>query len=209
MYDVTQLSATIIPKSDQLNAEQLLAGPMTISVKDVRTSASDEQPVVIHYHGENGRPYKPCKTMRKLLILAWGEDGRRWVGKSMTLFNQADVRFGGAEVGGIRISHLSHIPGPIKASLTSTRGKKALHTVQKLELAENNWLNDIKSAETMQDLQAAYKAAYKASRSDEEREAVTEAKNRKKVALESAQKHEETATDSAEDMSSAQQQGPQ
>lgn len=133
-YDIADLRPTIVPKSDQLNAEQLLGGPMTITVTDVRTSASEEQPVVVHYQGENGRPYKPCKTMRKVLIFAWGEDGRRWVGRSMTLYNDASVRFGGQDVGGIRISHLTDIDREIKVSLTATKGKKALHSILPLEV---------------------------------------------------------------------------
>lgn len=132
--DVADLRYTIVPKSDQINAEQLLGGPMTITVTDVRTSASEEQPVVVHYQGENGRPYKPCKTMRKVLIFAWGEDGRRWVGRSMTLYNDASVRFGGQDVGGIRISHLTDIDREVKVSLTATKGKKALHSILPLEV---------------------------------------------------------------------------
>ena len=131
MRDVSDLRSTIIPNSDQLNAEHLLTSDMTITVTDVRIG-NDEQPVVIHYEGEDGRPYKPCKTMRKLLIFAWGEDGRNWVGRSMTVYNDPTVRFGGIDVGGIRISHLSDIDGEIKVNLTATRGKKSLYSVQKL-----------------------------------------------------------------------------
>ena len=79
-YDISDLRATIVPKSDQLNSEQLLGGPMTITVTDVRIGSSDEQPISVHYEGENGRPYRPCKTMRKVLIFAWGQDGRSWAG---------------------------------------------------------------------------------------------------------------------------------
>lgn len=134
--DVSDLRPTIVPKSDQLNSEQLLGGPMTIRVSDVRVGSSDEQPIIVHYEGENGRPFKPCKTMRKVLILGWGPDGREWVGKSMTLYNDPQVKFGGAEVGGIRISAMSDIPADIKVSLTATKGRKALHTITLLEPPE-------------------------------------------------------------------------
>lgn len=133
MSDVADLRGTIVPKSDQLNAEQLLGGDMTITVTDVRMG-SEDQPVILHYTNDQGRPYKPCKTMRKLLIFAWGEDGRNWIGKSMTLYNDQAVRFGGMTVGGIRISHLSHIERDISVSLTATKGKKAMHTVLLLEV---------------------------------------------------------------------------
>lgn len=131
--DVSDLRSTIIPKSDQLNSEQLLAGPMTVRVTDVRIGNSDEQPISVHYEGEAGRPFKPCKTMRKVLILAWGPDGREWAGKSMSLYCDPQVKFGGAEVGGIRISHLSDIDRDIQVSLTATKGKKALHTIKRMQ----------------------------------------------------------------------------
>lgn len=129
---VEDLTPTIIPKSDQLNADQLIGGPMTVIVSEVRVTTSDEQPVVVHYEGDNGRPFKPCKTMRKLLLAAWGSDGRAWAGRAMTLYNDPAVKFGGSEVGGIRISHLSDIERDIRVSLTSTKGKKALHEVKRM-----------------------------------------------------------------------------
>jgi hypothetical protein len=133
--DVTDLRSTIIPKSDQLNSEQLLGGPITVKVTEVTVGSTDEQPISIHYEGENGRPFKPCKTMRKVLIFAWGEDGRVWSGRSMTLYCDPTVKFGGEQVGGIRISHLSDIKGQIQVSLTATKGKKALHTIERLDTA--------------------------------------------------------------------------
>ena len=162
--DVSDLSPTITPKSDQLNAEQLLGGPLTIRVTEVKIGATEEQPVIVHYEGENGRPYKPCKTMRKLLVFAWGKDGRRWVGRSMTLYNEPAVKFGGQEVGGIRISHLSNIETDLNVALTSTRGKKALHTIKILSVPDA-----IKSAETMDALKTAFGAAYKAAADAAER----------------------------------------
>lgn len=130
--EVSNLRPTIIPKSDQLNADQLVGGDMTVTVTDVRVSSSEDQPVIIHYTGDNGRPYKPCKTMRKVLIFAWGEDGRQWVGRSMQLYHDASVRFGGSEVGGIRIRSMTDIEQPIRVNLTATKGKKALHTIEPL-----------------------------------------------------------------------------
>lgn len=145
MPDITDLRGTIVPKSDQLNAEQLLGGDMTITVTDVRLG-NDEQPVIIHYEHDNGRPFKPSKTVRKILIFAWGEDGRNWIGKSMTLFNDQSVRFGGQTVGGIRVSHLSDIDREIAISLTATKGKKAQHTIQVLQVPKATSLADVLAA---------------------------------------------------------------
>lgn len=134
MSDIKNLSDTIIPKSDQLNAEQLMGGPITITVTSVRRGESD-QPVVIGYEGDSGRPYKPCKTMRKVLIFAWGEDGGKWVGRQMQLFCDHSVMFGGVKVGGIRISHMSDIDRDISVALTATKGKKAQVTIKKMDRA--------------------------------------------------------------------------
>lgn len=132
--DVRDLRSTIIPKSDQLNSEQLLGGPMIITVSDVRVGSGADQPVSVFYALDPGRPFKPCKTMRKLLIYAWGHDGTGWIGKSMELFNEPGVKFGGEEVGGIRISRMSDInPRGIDLSLTATKGRKEKHRVQLLK----------------------------------------------------------------------------
>jgi len=132
--DVRDLRSTIIPKSDQLNSEQLLGGPLIITVSDVRVGSGADQPVSVFYATDPQRPFKPCKTMRKLLIHAWGQDGTQWIGKSMELFNEPTVKFGGEEVGGIRISRLSDInPRGIDLSLTATKGRKEKHRVQLLK----------------------------------------------------------------------------
>lgn len=135
MSDITNLRDTIVPKSDQLNAEQLLAGPITITVTRVERG-TDEQPVVLHHDTDPARPYKPGKSMRKVLIFAWGEDGREWIGRSMTLYCDPEVMFGGVKVGGIRISHLSHIERDIQLSLTATKGKKKPFIIKRLDIVD-------------------------------------------------------------------------
>jgi hypothetical protein len=133
MNDVKNLRNTVIPKSDQLNSEQLISAPMTILVSDVTRTQSADQPVSIHYAADTTRPFKPCKTMRKVLIAAWGDDGSLWIGRSMTLFNDPEVKWAGEKVGGIRISHMSDIPSDkIKLSLTETRGKKKTYEILRL-----------------------------------------------------------------------------
>jgi hypothetical protein len=165
MPDISNLRHTIVPKSDQLNAEQLLPGPMTLTVTDVRLGTED-QPLSIHYQDDNGRPFKPCKTMRKVLIFAWGEDGRDWIGRSMTVFNDPNVKFGGASVGGIRISHMTDIRGDLNLSLTATKGKKAAHTIKPLVMANpaEQLMQAIKSAASIEALKSAFQDAYRSTK---------------------------------------------
>ncbi len=166
MRDVSDLRATIVPKSDQLNSEQLLHGPMTITVTEVRIGSSDEQPISVHYENDGGRPFKPCKTMRKVLIFAWGQDGREWSGRSMTLYCDPQVKFGGEKVGGIRISHMTDIERDINIALTATKGKKALHTIERLVPQRLDYMAAILSAESVEELKEAFAKAYKSTRAE-------------------------------------------
>lgn len=158
MSNISNLKDTIIPKSDQLNSEQLLGSPMTIRVSGV-SRGNAEQPITINYDGDSGRPYKPCKSMRKVLIFAWGEDGNQWIGKSMTVFCDQNVKWAGEKVGGIRISHMSDIERDISVALTATRGRKDTHIIKKLVIAPNQAANQILSKEeralAVKDMQAA------------------------------------------------------
>lgn len=117
------LANTIIPKSDQLNADDLISGPRTIQITAV-DSGSTEQPVSIRYSGDNGRPYKPSKSMRRVLVSIWGTDGNAYIGRSLTIYRDPNIKFGGDAVGGIRISHASDIAEPVSIALTETRGKR-------------------------------------------------------------------------------------
>jgi hypothetical protein len=124
------MSQTIVPKSDQVNAEDLLSGPRTVTVTEVR-HGSAEQPVDI-FLAEFDRPFKPCKTCRRVLVTAWGANAATYVGRRMTIYRDPTVKYGGQDVGGIRISHLSHIAKRMTVALTVTRGKRAPYVVEPL-----------------------------------------------------------------------------
>lgn len=126
------LKGTIEPKSDQLNADDLMTGPLTVTVKAVKRSSSADQPIDIHIDGH--RPFRPCKSMRRVLIAVWGDQGKDWAGKSMTLYCDKSVKFGGVAVGGIRISHLSDMESPsISIMLTTSRSRRSGFTVKRLD----------------------------------------------------------------------------
>lgn len=125
------IATTTAPKSDQLNAEDLLSGPQTFTITEVREGSS-EQPVNIHLAEMPGRPYRPSKSMRRVLLNAWGRETKPYAGRRITLYRDASVKFGPDAVGGIKISHLSHIDKSISLALTVTRGKRATHRVDPL-----------------------------------------------------------------------------
>lgn len=127
------LSKTIIAKSDQLNADDLITGPRTFTVVEVRPG-SEEQPVsIVLAEWPRNRPFKPSKTVQRILAYCWGAETDDWPkGARMTLFRDEKVKWAGEEVGGIRVSHLSHINGRQKIALQESKHKKSLHTIDPL-----------------------------------------------------------------------------
>ena len=144
------LTESIAPKSDQQNYDDYLAGPRTVTVSAV-TQGTSEQPVNVELTEYPGRPYKPSKSMRRVLVSAWGADSAAYVGRRITLFGNPEVVYGGKPVGGIEIAALSDIPKPLTLALTATRGKRKSFTVQPLAapapardwLAEAGKLSDV------------------------------------------------------------------
>jgi hypothetical protein len=128
------ITATLAPKSNQLNTDDLITGPRTITVTAVK-AGNNEQPVAIYFEGDDGKPWYPCKSMRRVLVAAWGADASQYVGRGITLFRDPEVQYGGIKVGGIRISHLSGIDSPLSIALTVTRQKRAPYRVEPLKAA--------------------------------------------------------------------------
>lgn len=130
---MNDMRAVIVPKSDQINADDLLAGPMTIVITKVEIRPGTEQPVSIYFDGDNNKPYKCCKSMARVLVTCWGPDANQYVGRRLTLYRDPKVLWGGLAVGGIRISHMSHIDAVQTMALTATKGSKKPFTVKPLE----------------------------------------------------------------------------
>lgn len=130
---MTQDMRTVIqPKSDQLNADDFVGGPRTVRITGVDIR-SGEQPTSVHFEGDNGKPWKPCKTTARLMVAAWGPDASQYKGRSLTLYRDPTVKWAGLEVGGIRISHMSHIDNDMIYAATVTKGKRAPIKVKPLK----------------------------------------------------------------------------
>jgi len=160
MSDLTeqQVRDSIVPKSDQLNADDLLTGPVTVTIKHVKRG-DREQPIVVELEPPH-KPYKPCKSMRRVLIAVYSDDPKQWVGQRLTLYRDDSVTWAGVRVGGIRISHMSGIDEPKTLLLTQTRGKRSEVTIHPLvaTATEQAYIADatkeIADAESMEMLKA-------------------------------------------------------
>lgn len=156
------LTESITPKSDQLNADDLISGPVLVTITEVKKGTQDQPVNVVTEEFGSGRPYKPSKSMRRVIVMAWGAESKEYVGRQLTLFRNPTVRFGKDEVGGIQISHLSGIDAPLTVALTVTRGKRAPFTVQPLadipkpkDNSGRDWLKELSLTDSDADMIAA------------------------------------------------------
>lgn len=124
------MKITAEPRSDQWNADDFVGGPRMFTVAGV-VPGKAEQKYDIQLEGED-RVWRPPLTMLRLLIALWGDEAQEWVGRRVMLHRDPTIRFGRDVVGGIRISHLSHIDGPQNVLLTESRGKRSNNHVEPL-----------------------------------------------------------------------------
>jgi hypothetical protein len=124
------LSETLVAKSDQLNADDLVGGPITVQILDAKKGDSIEQPVAYRLSGDH-KPWKPCKTLRRILASITGSTmARAPVGRWVTLYRDPDVQWGGKASGGIRMESISGIDRPHSIVLAvNSKQKKEYRTL--------------------------------------------------------------------------------
>lgn len=161
MMDISQAAQ---PKSDQLNADDLIGGPQLVTITEVRKGSSEQPVEIVTTEFGPGRPYRPGKSMIRVLIAAWGKEASAYVGRRLMLYRDPSITFGKDAVGGIRISAMSHLDSRMTLALTVTRGKRAPFTVDPLPDAPaaitddevNEYENQIALVDTLDDLKALY-----------------------------------------------------
>lgn len=146
--DVTN---AIQAKSDQLNAIDLAGGPVTVRIVDVKQGNADQPVNIITDVFGPGRPFKPSKTVLRVLVAGWNTtDTTTWVGQSMTLYRDPSVRWAGEAIGGIRVSAMTGLSKPLVIALPTSKGKTAKSTVAPLEVAAQpaarDWLAEMQLA---------------------------------------------------------------
>jgi len=134
---MSDMSQVIVAKSDQINAGDLVGISRTVRIASVNVQPGTEQPVAIKIEGDK-KVFRPCKSMSRVLVAAWGPDSAKYAGRSMTLYCDPDVLWAGMKVGGIRISYMSHIDGPITLALAENKKNRKLFTVKPLATERAN-----------------------------------------------------------------------
>ena len=146
-------------KSDQMNAVDFVK-PMVFKINKVGYFPNQPQPILIHFEGFNGRPYKPCKSMLRGLAKVWGMDETQWVGGILELYCDPSVKWAGKEAGGIRISGVSRISDPFVFPVQLNRSQRIMHTFNALsnnlstnkQFISTHYIQDIEEAKNNDDL---------------------------------------------------------
>lgn len=129
------ITPALAPKSDQLDAADLIGSPPRIftitEVSENTAELADQQPVNIRL-AEFPRWWRPSKGMLRVLADNWGKETGVWVGRRVELYGEPEVYFGKEKRGGTRIKRLSNIPKS-KTTLVNPRGgRNAYWTVDPL-----------------------------------------------------------------------------
>jgi hypothetical protein len=166
------LSQAIIARSDQLNADDLISGPRTFTIKEVRRGNAEQPVAIILAEFPDNRPFKPSKTVLRILAYGWGEETDDWPeNPRLTLYRDEHVKWAGQEIGGIRVSHMSHIDKPLKVALAESKGKKSLWRVDPLPAdAPTSSPVDEQTVTRLSDLRAEWQSATPERRAEIEAE---------------------------------------
>lgn len=158
---MNDMSSTIVAKSDQWNAVDLRGSPLTITIKEVRIKAGDDQPVSVLIEGD-AKAFRPCKGVRRLMVRVWGADASKYIGQAMTLFCDPSVTWAGKEEGGIRVSHMSGLDEPIVEFMRTSRAATKAYKILPLVKATTTALTidqartDIEFAADLDELKAVW-----------------------------------------------------
>lgn len=133
-HEDLDITETTVANADQINVADLAAEGATFTVVAVSRGPSTEQPIDIHTAESPGKPWRPCKTMRRLLRDTWGIRTGVYAGRLVRLYVDPTVTYGKNKTGGIRVGAVSHIEQKMELTYQVRRGVYQTFIVQPLEL---------------------------------------------------------------------------
>lgn len=125
------LAETLIGESLELTADDLIAGPKLLRITKIEITDDPKRRVAIFYEGDEGKPYRPCLTMRRVLAGCFGANADDYIGQTIEVYRDSEVVYGKQKVGGVRIRRAS-IEKTVTIMVQVSRGKKAPWTVHPL-----------------------------------------------------------------------------
>ena len=127
-FDITP---ALMPKSDQMDAVDLIGAPPQVFTITEVSEGNVEQPVQIRL-AEFPRVWRPSKGMLRVMAHCWGKEVAAWAGRRVELYTDPDVMFGKDRVGGVRIKRLSHIDKRMSAPMIISKGRSGSWLVDPL-----------------------------------------------------------------------------
>lgn len=129
------------PKSNQLNAVDLLGTKIIVKILKVEVDLSKEQTTKVFIESLDGKkmqPMMPRKNMQRVMIESWGDEESTYGGKYIELFNNPKVKWSNEETGGVFISRMSHIKAPYTFIYRPSRGKTERIEIGRIDPSEFN-----------------------------------------------------------------------
>ena len=128
------MKITAEPRSDQWNADDFVGSKAKVFTIAKVIPGKAEQKYDIELTEGEGRVWRPPITVIRILLDAWGDESDDWVGRRVALYREPSVTFGKEKTGGIRISHMSHLPNgaPLIHKSTVSRGRRGEVTIKPL-----------------------------------------------------------------------------
>lgn len=196
---MNDFAQTTLAKSDQINNADLIGNDITITITKVHVDLKSDQPVSISFEGSD-KVYRPCKGMRRVIQDLWKNDPALYIGRSLTLYRDPDVRFGADTTGGTRIRAASHIDGVKKVTVPVSRGKVKTYAIEPLKdapkraqrqaepeappaMSEAEAIAAINATTTLAELQTAFTDLFRNHRATADLPSVKQAKDDRKAAL--------------------------
>jgi len=137
MTEVVDISQMLEAKSDELVADDLMGGDRVLLITRVDLNGADAKKFRLHYAGDNGKPWRPCKGMCRVLAHGWrSNNAATYVGRSVKVFRYADAIYGGKKVGGVRVKGMSHIAAPFSIPVKESRTLIKEYKIEALASAE-------------------------------------------------------------------------
>lgn len=126
--------------SAELTADDLAGGPRFLKITKLVITEDPKRPLSVYYEGDDGRPWKPCLTMRRVLAGCFGTDSDSFIGQVVEVYRDGTVTYGEKgqgvlPVGGVRFKRAS-IKERISLCLQARRGKKSTWIVDPIPTAE-------------------------------------------------------------------------
>jgi len=136
--EITDLAQLTVPDSEQLNADDLIGGARIFTISRISRGrpgkAKGSQPMNIALVEFVRGPWRPCLTMRRVLMELWGPRPTEWAdGARVELYRDASVTFGDDLVGGFRIARMSHLAeAEHLVIVTTARGRRTTYRIGRL-----------------------------------------------------------------------------